>query len=149
MFSIACVVHLQTSMGRLRERYSHTRSTAFGRVDVIEIEARLYDALSGLVAGLPAPALYCYPTMVNFYLMTGQPNPTRFQFFRPGYNSPDQMREIVAALEAKKVPYIVALRGYRPPNDLVSGYIEKNYEPVDDGELGKWILRRKGAGAEA
>ena len=148
VFLLACALHLRSNMVRLRETFPLTRRTAFGRVDYADgIDVRLYDRVVELVRDAPSRELFCYPVVANLYLTVGAENPTPYGFFVAGYNSPDQVAEVLDILETRKVRTLVVLPGFAPPGDPVLEYVERAYEPVAGGDVPERVIyRRRGAG---
>jgi hypothetical protein len=143
---VLAAAHLADNRVRLRARYRFARATEFGRVDYARRqEAQLYDELHRRLAGEEKRQIFTYPGFLNFYLTLGARNPTRFQFFFPGYNSPDQVASVVADLESSKPPYIVvAAKGFLAADDPVWSYIRRTYAPLSDtDDVGALIYRRR------
>jgi len=142
----ASAVRLQHNLVRLREAFPFSRDSAFGRVDLKEQDALMYDRVKELMQGTSSRYLYCYPIISNLYLMLDVENPTVHGFFAPGYSGPDLVQEVLDSLEATRPPYIVYLSMFRLPNDPVARWIIDHYEPVDtDGPLANLIFRPKPA----
>ena len=141
-------LRLHRNMTRAYATYRFTLQTAFGRVDVADArETQLYEKIAELMETVPSRELFCYPIVSHLYLMADADNPTRYQFFWPGYNSPDQVQEVLDTLKAKNLPYILALPAFLSRSDPIMDYIRSNYEPLTDaGEIGKGIFRRKDLG---
>lgn len=142
---IACAVQLQRNLERSRALYPVGRDTAFGHVDFANpAEARLYDKMRELLADSPSRELFCYPIVSYLYLMLDADNPTRYQFLMRGYTTPAQMQEVVAALEERKLPYIVVFSSVLRPDDPVMLYLQRDYEPLSEADdIGQAIYRRK------
>jgi hypothetical protein len=135
---------LQRNFVRLHQMYPIPRSTAFGRVDFANTdEAGLYDRVNSLLQDVPSRELYCYPIVSHLYLLAAAHNPTRYGFFLAGYNSPDQVEEVVRTLESKRLPYIVAIPAFTPPDDPVVALLQREYEPIGTGAIDGSIFRRK------
>ena len=109
--------------------------TAFGRVAIhnnqdfaiVERVQQLYrDSLSR--------ELYCHEACAQVYLMTGTVNPTRYQWLQHGYFREEQYEETIAALEAKRVEYVVAPMSFahqKNPVDLMAAYLKQHYVLLD------------------
>jgi len=149
VFLVACGLHLRRNLVRLRETFVLTRSTAFGRVDYARApEVQLYDRLAELLQDAPSRELFFYPVLSSLYLTLAADNPTPYGFFVAGYNSPDQVEEVLAILEARQLHYVVVLPGFAPPGDPVLAYVQQRYEPVAGGDLaGQAIYRRRAEAA--
>lgn len=115
---LSCVV-LVVSLRQIRESYEVRRrmytvraDTAFGAIDFMNrSEVAQLEALTELMRGAGNEDLFIYPHHAAAYLITGTRNPTRFQLLLPRYNTPEQVAEVIDALEAKQVPYIAVLGG--------------------------------------
>lgn len=71
--------------------------------------------------------ILCIPDIPIFYFMTGRPNPTRFELFRPGrFKDESSQMDVIRALEEAQVRLVIF-----------------NLEQIDDGRL----QRRMGAHA--
>ena len=141
---VASAIRLQRNLVRLRASFPVSRSSAFGRVDMREQDALLYDRVKQLMQGTSSRYLYCYPIVAHLYLMLDVENPTAHGFFVPGYSGPDLVQEVIDSLSATQPPYIVFLSMYRRPNDPVATWIVDHYEPIDtDGPLANILFRRK------
>jgi hypothetical protein len=137
---------LQQNFDRLWRMYPITRQTSFGRIEMARpIEAQLYERVDALLRDVPSRRLFCYPITASLYLMADAHNPTRYGFLRAGYNSPDQVQEVVDVLKAARLPYIVGLsmRGFVKPGDPIFAYLEQEYEPLGSGPVDTLIFRRK------
>ena len=144
-FLIACGVRLQHNRARSWAAYPFSRLTAFGRVDFArEFEVRLYEQVRDLMRTVPSRQLFCYPILSYLYLMADADNPTRFQYFLPGYSTPEQIQEVIEVLGERKLPYIVAFIGFVRPDDPIVAYLRRDYEPLSEaGDVGQAIFRRK------
>ena len=140
----ACGVRLERNLLRARAAFPYARATAFGRVDFAsDIEAQLYDRVNELMDEVPSRQLFCYPIMSYLYLMADADNPTRYQFLLDGYNSPDQMEEVVETLRAKRLPYLVLFPSVLHPDDPILSYARRRYRPMTAlGRVGQALFRR-------
>jgi hypothetical protein len=139
---------LQQNFVRLWQANPIARQTEFGRIDLgQETFALLYDRVEALLRDAPSRRLYCYPIIHSLYLMADADNPTRYGFFFAGYNTPDQVREVIDVLKATRLPYIVALAmpGFVAPNDPIFAYLEQEYAPLGSGPVDSVIFARKAA----
>ncbi len=141
---VAGGLRLADVRARLWQAFPISRDTAFGRVAFARpLEAALYDTLRPLLDQTPSRALFCYPVISHLYLMLDADNPTRFQFLLRGYTTPEQMDEVLAVLERRRPPYIVALTGFLAPDDPILAFLRRAYAPLDDaGPAGQAIFRR-------
>jgi hypothetical protein len=145
---VALVVAAVTLLGRNlrdgRETFRLTRQTAFGRVDLaLPIDAEIYDRLAELMPAVSSRELFCYPIISHLYLMVNARNPTPYLFVVPGYTDPDQVQEIIDVLAARRLPYVVALKGFTRPDDPIMGWIEEHYEPLAVAGADSAIYRRR------
>jgi hypothetical protein len=147
VLALAGAVHLQRNLVRSREAYRFTRQTAFGRVDLANpVEAALYDRVQALPRD-QTRELFCYPIISHLYLMLDARNPTPYQFVVPGYTAPDQIQDILTILDARQLPYVVALPGLTAPGDPIMAYIERHYAPLATTGADAGIYRRRDAPA--
>lgn len=92
-------------------------------VDVIHGELGAQDPL--LVSQMP---------LLQF--MVQRPNPTRFDLFMPpDYTTPAQVREVLRALDASAVRWVVTPRK-RPSDDAFGRYLIENFQPIWGNPIG-------------
>jgi hypothetical protein len=112
--------------------------TAFGRVDLANQDAADYlDWLTELLRRDQVHELFTYGTIPGLYLLTGTENPTRFQILLPYYTERDQLEEMVAVLEARRVRYLV--RSFYPGTKTLEplySYVQEHYRPIDNPPSG-------------
>jgi hypothetical protein len=70
------------------------------------------DAIGGVAHYLqqqtaPGEPIFVYPTLPMFYYLADRPNPTRFGHVYPAAATLDEQREMIAALEARQVRFVV------------------------------------------
>ncbi|HJQ83777.1 MAG TPA: hypothetical protein VKA21_06870 [Candidatus Binatia bacterium] len=108
-------------------------------------DVALVDRLRGLVDATPSRELFSYPVYPAVYLLTGARNPTRHTFVLPGYSTPAQLAEVIDALDARRVPYVVVVKPFVRPHDAVVEHLARAYEPVEgfDAFEGLAVYRRK------
>jgi hypothetical protein len=142
---VAAGYRLQQNRERVQAAYPIIRSTAFGRIALPDqMQAELYDKVDALMRDVPGRELYCYPIWSHLYLMTDSHNVTPYGFLFRGYSGPDLIQHVVEILTAKQPPYIIVL--FLAPDDPISDYISRHYEPIDDpSPAAKHIYRRKTA----
>jgi len=136
----ALALQSRRNMEVQRSRYPFPHQTVFGRVDFASQED--VDRLNWLVQLLRdagAREIFVYPCYPALYLLTQTHNPTRYQIVLPrGYTDRDQIEEIIATLEARRVPFVVRnlyvnLAGI----DLLPAYLQRHYRPLKfPGERG-------------
>lgn len=131
-----------------QSRYKEARATAFGRVDFTPGFARLYDELDRLLSSGPSRTLYAHPLSGFTYLILGARNPTRFEFMQAGsYNTDEQCREVLKALETEDVPYVFfPLPGLSRTSDPIVRFIHERYAPVEGSGSGNSIWKRRPPG---
>jgi len=139
---VVTVVRLVDNQARLRERFANIRETRFGRVAFATArEAALHDALERRLASASKRDIFTYPGFLNLYLTVGARNPTRFQFFLPGYNSPDQVASVLRDLEQAKPPYVIVTSPqWLADDDPVLKYLRQHYALDSDSESDKLSL---------
>jgi hypothetical protein len=129
----AATYRLHSNLMRARALYPLPLHTAFGRVDVQRAEdVQRYERLSELLRDVPGRPLFCYPFFSDLYLLADANNPTRYGFFQPGYNSPDQIAELLGSLERAAPPYIAAVPVFTQPDDPIMAYIRQHYEVLPE-----------------
>lgn len=140
------VRHLDANRVALRAAFPVSHLTAFGRIDYPTTdEARLRDELDALLNAQPTRALYGYPILADLYLTVPADNPTPYGFFLAwGYHSPEQVQSVIDLLRQRRLPYIVALRGFEKGDDPVLRFINDEYEPMSKPLAGRVIYKRKG-----
>lgn len=52
-------------------------------------------------------AILVYPYLPLYYFLTGTVSPSRYEFFQPGMNTPEQAQEIVADLQTRQVRLVL------------------------------------------
>jgi hypothetical protein len=143
--TLVCAQKLRSNLSLLRQAYPLVHQTAFGRVAMqTPRDVELYDQIDTLLDGTPARALYSYPVVAHWYLLANATNPTRYGFFLASYNGPEQTREVLDVLAAKRLPYIVSLPPTVIKDDPILAYIAREYEPVSaQAPPGYQVYRRK------
>jgi len=141
-----CVVHLQGVIERATARFSYSADTDFGRIDFETAnEVSLVAAVRRAMDQVPERELVCYPHCASMYLMTAASNPTPYDLiFYPGYHRKEQLKEIIATIEERRLPYVVLMGLFLNPTDLVVRHVRRHYElihPVREGTSG--LYRRK------
>jgi hypothetical protein len=127
--------------------------TRFGRVDLAEPdEVSVVEAVTKELASAPERELFAYPLYPWLFLMVGAKNATRYQILVPGYNSPEQMREVLAQLTAAPPPIAVVQAYFVKWNDdPVIKALEAGFQRVPLRLTAPWpayALFRRRTGAE-
>jgi hypothetical protein len=106
----------------------------------------------------PGDAVFIYPYYSLYNFLSDTQNPTRYSYLVYGWNTPDQLREVVDSLESKRVRYVLwdtVISGrnlarwfpaYRDPpwgQQPVEQYLDSHYRDIDI-ESGFRILERRG-----
>ena len=55
----------------------------------------------------PGEIMFVYPYLPLYNYLTATRNPTRYEYFQPGMNTPEQAQEILADLRSKQVAYVL------------------------------------------
>ena len=76
------------------------------------------------------PRLFAYPADAWLYLAVPAENPTPYSLLIPGYNTPQQFTDAIAAIERRHAPYLVLLTGLLHDDDPILGYARQRFEPV-------------------
>jgi hypothetical protein len=145
--TFGCVAKLRQNAALLHQIYPHVHETAFGRVAMqTPRDVELYDEIDTLLDTVPGRELYAYPIVAHWYLLANATNPTRYGFFIASYNAPDQVREVLDVLAAKRLPYIVSLPLDLIKDDPVMAYMSREYEPLSaNAPPGYRVYRRREA----
>jgi len=131
----ACAVRLHHNWVQAHADYPISHETAFGRVDLgSQHVADFVDHLRGLLDGTPGREMFIYPTSGGFSLMTDARNPTRHDCIFPVYQSDEEQRDVVSALERRRPRYVlIILPSGGPEHDPIVAYIERAYHRAPDG----------------
>lgn len=136
-----------------RLRYHVPYDSAFGRIDLPgQYQFLYYTQLRELVDSIPGRILYVHPVAVYTNLLVGARNPTRYDLvLAPVYTKPSQMREVIAALASKHVPYVLLSPRSRqlPGEDLVTFFILEHYDRASKPyplQSSLWKLKQSDAG---
>ena len=131
--------------------------TRAGRVAMFE-GGDEFAALNAHLA--PGEEIFAYPYCPSYYFLTQTHNPMRFSILQSGYNTPDQVAEVIRVLESRKVKHILWDTGFRErsmhlvfpaasqsqqaPDDLapLESYVRNHYLSVYSRE-GFQILERR------
>jgi hypothetical protein len=148
----ALVVQAAANARRGFAEFAWPHPTPFGTIAFRSPEdAAFADRLRALIEAAPSRDLFSYPVYPALYLLTGAYNPTRYTFVLPGYSTPAQMEEVIAALDARRVPTVVVVKPFVKPNDALMDYLARAYQPADGFEApaGLAIFRRRPAPSAA
>ena len=145
------VLHLARNARLLRGQFPVSHETAFGRVDFANRwEPVLLDKARQLVAETPSQELFCYPYLSLPYLATGARNPTPYQYLMSGVSPDQHVKNTLAILDARRVPYIMGSLFFMRRDDPIAQYIKQHYEFVPIPEIvgveelpTYWIYARK------
>jgi hypothetical protein len=128
--------------------FAWRHATPFGAIDFRRpSDIAFVERVRALSEATPSREIFSYPVYPALYLLTGTHNPTRYTFVLPGYSTPAQMQEVIGALEARRVPYVIVVKPFVKPNDVLVEYLDRAYEPVEGFEAfeGRAVFRRKPA----
>ncbi len=144
-------VELWGNLITLRARYPVAYQSAFGRIDLRSARtAQVWEQMKAFLDRGPSRELYAYPMANYTYLLLDARNPTRFAFVTRGrYTSPDQVQEIVDALDTKRVPYVVVTAEIVRSDDRIARFIREHYEPVPALPRRLWRLKGETMGRTA
>lgn len=143
--------HLGTLSRTKWARYPYALETAFGRVDFASPwEPFLVDAVRTRLAQSTSKELFCYPALASPYLTTGAKNPTPFQHFHAPVFPPQDTARVIAALEQRRVPYVLASPFGMGKDDPIARLVERDYTIVNIPGLfdmspspAFWLFQRK------
>ena len=132
---VACTVRLQRNWAQAHADFPFSRDTAFGRIDLAtEEQVAIVDRVRRALDGTSGRELFVYPTGGWLSLMADAHNPTRHDFIFPVFQSDEEQRRVVEALEDRAPRYVVL--AIRPPSvehDPIAAYIEREYRCEADG----------------
>lgn len=129
---IACTVQLQRNYSGAFAMHPILHDTEFGRLafakpgDVEDVEW-VRDKLERSASR----DLMCYPGWSALYLMTGARNPTRHEIIFPGYQSDEEVQDVIRTLERERVSHVLLMRPFIKPNDPVDAYVGEHYRCTD------------------
>lgn len=129
---LACGVQLWLTLSFRWERYVDSTQTPFGRIDhFAKGGSQLLAWLIELIRTTGTKEIFVFPASPGYYLLTGTRNPSRYQILLPVYNDPDQIEEVIATLESRKVPYVIRefYWGWELLTEL-RRYVQEHYERV-------------------
>jgi hypothetical protein len=128
---VACTVQLQRNYAGALSQYPILHATEFGRLPFSKpSEVENVEWIKGKLAQ-SSNQLFCYTGWSAIYLMTGARNPTRHEMVFPGYQSDEEVQDVIATLERKRVGNILLIRPFIKPNDPVDAYVAQNYDCTD------------------
>ncbi len=129
----ALAVQLAGNAARARRDFPFEHDTAFGRVAfATREEVAFVDRVRALVRDVPGHWLFVAPIHTQLYLTTGASNPTRHQFVLPDYLGEEETRRLLATLEGRQLPYVVACEFAVRPGDPVQAWLRERYTPLAD-----------------
>lgn len=130
---------------RVRARYPHGARTAIGRVAVRTAEeASRIEFVRAVLERSGERSLYAFPAPANLYLLVDARNPTRYDLFFDRMHGPKARREIIATLEAQRVPHIFVLRP--DPSGELTRLLRRSYRCARrENAKGACVLYRRRA----
>jgi hypothetical protein len=143
---VAVVAQAAANARRGFAEFAWPHPTPFGTIAFRRAEdAAFADRLRAMIEATPSRDVFSYPVYPALYLLTGGHNPTRYTFVLPGYSTPAQMTEVIAALEARRVPTVVVVKPFTKPGDALLDYLGRAYEPAEglDAPTGLVVFRRR------
>ncbi|MBV9303736.1 MAG: hypothetical protein JOY62_05340 [Acidobacteriaceae bacterium] len=93
----------------------------------------------------PGAPVFIYPYYSLYNFLSDTENPTRFNYFLYGYNTPQQFHEAVNSIESKRVRYVlwstpeslerlsISFPAYHPPprdRQIIEPYLESHYHVI-------------------
>lgn len=135
VLAAACGLQLHRNWTRAHADFPFSHDTAFGRVDLAsEQEVAAVDRVRRVLDDTPGRELFVYPVGGWLYLLADANNPTRHDLIFPTYQSDEEQRGVIEALERRRPRYAFFL--LRPPSvasDPIAAYIERQYRCEADG----------------
>ena len=101
--------------------------------------------------------MFVYPYSPGYYFLARAQNPTRFSFLLYGYNTTEQMHEVMASLDKDQTRFVVwdtnfetvlapaMLPAYHPPpanERIMDQYLKEHYREIAE-EQGIRFMQRK------
>ncbi|MGH3640954.1 MAG: hypothetical protein ACRDUX_18195 [Mycobacterium sp.] len=145
--AVACAWQLDRNLPRPATWFVSTYDSAFGPIQMNGRTAQLYGQLDALLQHVPSRTFFRYPFSQETYLILGAHNPTRFEFILSRYHSREHKEEVIAALRAADVPYVMVDQALLTADDPIYRFIQEHYEPLTDADaLTGVVWRRKAPG---
>jgi hypothetical protein len=134
VLAVGTVTHLYRNVQAWRRMFALREDTAFGRIAVSSQQIVEQDAyVRMLLRDAPERSLFGYPASASrLCLIADARNPTRFEHFAVGYNTPDQVEEVKAVL-AKRPPAYVVVNGTLGRWDPIRPVLDRNYTALPGG----------------
>lgn len=136
---------------------AHTVATRVGNIAVFDGGEEVA-ALNAYIT--PGEPIFAYPYCPSYYFLTQATNVTRFSVLQSGYNTPDQVAEVIGSLESKRVKHVlwdtnfrvrslalVFPAALRMPDDLapLEAYLRGHYRTVYSRKGFEILERRQDA----
>jgi|TARA_R110002072_G_scaffold221373_1_gene378499 hypothetical protein len=138
---VACTVQLQRNYAGALTQYPIQHYTQFGWLPFgKQSEVAVVEWVKGEVEKSLGGDLLCYPGWSAIYLMTGAHNPTRHGLIFPGYQSEEEIQDVIETLEQKRVEHVLLVRSFIRPDDPVDAYVAQHYRC--SGELNLQLCAR-------
>ena len=125
---IACLAQLQRNYTGGVDQYPIRHDTDFGTLPFAN--AGELDAIAWVKDELEqegSPELLIYPGWASMYLMSGARNPTRHDLIFPGYQSNQEITELIDTLENKRVRQVLLVKAFVKDDDPVNVYVRQHY----------------------
>ncbi|HVN83400.1 MAG TPA: hypothetical protein VMW17_01005 [Candidatus Binatia bacterium] len=140
---VVLALQLRHNWLRSQEQYRLSYMTAFGRVNFErQSDIQMIERVNQLLADVPSRELFIYQGYPSLYLTTASINPTPFQLLIPGYNAPDQFREVQSVLDARRVRYVLVVGLFIRPSDPFIPYLNQHYRQIDSRIPGIFLYER-------
>jgi hypothetical protein len=111
------------------ERYATAFGTLAGSTDRRQMVEKLREVMS--VGPQQSATFFSYPNDASLYLTIPGENPTPFSLVMPGYNTPEQYRTVIDALERTRTRWVVINIGaIRSVDDPVMRYLTSRYAVI-------------------
>lgn len=133
-----CTVVLALFNGILAVRPGITVNTRAGQVRVTERDLAL-EFLQRRIA--PGETAFVYPYYPMYYFLANVRNPTRYSILMHHINTPEQFNDAIAALESRRVPYV--LWDTFVAGENLTRWFPGYVEPADDEQPLEQYLRRQ------
>jgi hypothetical protein len=130
---VACTAQLQHNYAGALAEYPIMHDTQFGRLPfATSSDIEIFEWVQGEVEKSSSRDLLCYPGWSALYLMSGARNPTRHDLIFPGYQSDEEIDDLIATLERMRVERVLLIQAFVKPDDPVGTYVTQHYRCTDE-----------------
>jgi hypothetical protein len=126
---IACTAQLQSNYVGALSQYPILHNTQFGRLPFAKPgEVEDVEWIKNKLELSSSRDMLCYTAWSAIYLMTGARNPTRHEVIVPGYQSDEEVQDVIDTLERKRVENALLITMPQiKPDDPIRTYVARHY----------------------